>query len=261
LPSGTLKRGVIITNASLGEEMKIYKYKDFSDETKHKEFYQIVLHNRIWCANPDSLNDKDEFKFEINCKPSSETPDLLSQVVTKFRTTNYLQPELSTSLVLNELEEIVAPIFDDMKINCRNEVGITSFSALKKDKKLWKEYGGKGNGGCIEIDIPDHLLNQSFYPVTYVTKKIFHVDSIFKSALYQDQVFTTYRNMLLTKTKKWSHEKEIRFVSKKQDVNRKIDGYISGITLGDSIPEKTFKKIMSNIINHCNTNNIEISRL
>jgi hypothetical protein len=255
------KHDVIITNVSLGEEMKIYKYKDFSDKAKHEEFYQIVLHNLFWCANPDSLNDEDEFDFKPDCEQSSETLNLLKQIVAKFGTTNHLPPELSVPLALNKnkLKEICEPIFDDMKKKCRKELGVTSFSALKNDKKLWNEYGGKGNGACIEIDIPDHLLNQSFHPVKYITKKIIHVDSIFKSALYQDQLINTY-SMLLTKTKRWSYEEEIRFISNKQDESVKIDD-INGITLGDAIPDKALKEIMSNIINHCNTNNTKISRL
>jgi hypothetical protein len=192
--------------------MKIYKFKDFNDEQKLSHFYQIVLENTIWCARPDSLNDKDEFKFKIDYKPSSH---------------------LSTSLVLKhkKLEEIAEPIINDMINSCRNTIGVVSFSITKTDDHLWNEYGGNGNGVCIEIIVPEAVLNKTFFPVHYVPEKIFHVDSFLESALFQDQVFNTYRNMLLTKTRKWEQEEEIRFIANRQEVNMKIDGYVNEIRL------------------------------
>ncbi|MFH0958202.1 MAG: hypothetical protein V1897_05805, partial [Pseudomonadota bacterium] len=82
--------------------MKIYKFKDLTDEKKHSHFYQIILQNVIWGAKPDSLNDEDEFKFKLNYEPSSHTADLLSQVVARYRTANYMPPHLSASLVLQQ---------------------------------------------------------------------------------------------------------------------------------------------------------------
>lgn len=243
--------------------MKIYKFKDLSDEGKHSHFYQIVLKNTIWCAKPDSLNDKDEFKFKLDYKPSSFTSDLLAKVITKYRTTNFLPPHLSASLVLkhNKLEEIASPIIDDVINNCRNTIGVVSFSITKTDNNLWNEYGGKGNGVCIEINIPESLINKSYWPVRYVPEKIFHIDSFLESALFKDSAYNTYRNILLTKTKRWEQEEEIRFIANCQEVNLIIDGYISEITFGTHVQPDTFKRVEANIINHCNANNIKITKL
>ncbi len=243
--------------------MKIYKFKDFTDEEKHSHFYQIVLQNTIWCAKPDSLNDENEFKFKLDYNPSAYTADLLSQVVTQYRTTNYSPPNLSASSVLKhkKLEEIAAPIIDDMINNCRNTIGVVSFSITKTDDHLWDEYGGKGNGVCIEINIPDELIGKSYHWVRYVSEKIFHVDSFLGSALFQDRIIETYRNILLTKTKKWSLEEEMRFIGNRQEVNLIIDGYISEITFGAQVPAHTLKQMEANIIKHCDANNIKITKL
>jgi len=72
----------------------------------------------------------------------------------------------------------------------------------KTDARLWKEYGGDGNGACVEIDIPDHLVGQNYHRVCYVLAKVFHIDTFLESALFPDKIFQTYQNMLLTKTKK-----------------------------------------------------------
>ncbi len=129
-----------------------------------------------------------------------------------------------------------------MICKCRNTIGVVSFSITKTDDHLWNEYGGKGNGVCIEINIPDTLIGKSYHRVHYVSEKIFHVDSFLESALFQDRAFETYRNILLTKTKKWSQEEEMRFIGNRQEVNLIIDGYISEVTFGPHVPEHTLTK-------------------
>jgi hypothetical protein len=244
--------------------MKVYKFKDLTDENKHPHFYQIVLQNIIWCAKPDSLNDEEEFKFKLNYEPSSHTANLLTHVVAKYRTTNFLPPDVSVSSVMRNkrLQTIAAPIIDEVINNSRNTIGIVSFSATKDDDHLWCEYGGKGNGACIEIEIPDKLINDCYHPVRYVSEKIFHIDSFLESALFPDKAFNTYRNILLTKTRrKWAQEDEIRFISKRPDVNLIIDGPIKEITLGAHIPSNTLKQVENTIVSHCNANGIKIKRL
>ncbi|MGA2225710.1 MAG: DUF2971 domain-containing protein [Syntrophobacteraceae bacterium] len=243
--------------------MKIYKFKDLTDAKRHPHFYQIILQNAVWCAKPESLNDEDEFTFRLDYDPSPRTPDLLTEVVKRYRTTNLLPPNLSVSLVLQNkrLEAIAAPIIKDVIDKSRNTIGIASFSATKTDDRLWAEYGGQGNGACVEIEIPDRLLNVSFHQVHYVTEKIFHVDSFLESALFPDKAFETYRNILLTKMKKWSQEEEIRFVSKRPEVNVIVDGRITEVTLGARVPAHTKEHVEATIVEHCRANGIRIAKL
>jgi hypothetical protein len=244
--------------------MRIYKFKDLTDERKHSHFLQIVLNNLIWCASPDSLNDRDEeFRFTLDYAPSPRTHDLLSRVVAEYRTTNFLPPRLSASLALenDRLKDIARPIIQDTIEKCRRSVGISSFSMTKVDARLWKEYGGDGNGACVEIDVPDHLIGQNYHRVCYVLAKIFHIDTFLESAPFPDRIFQTYQNMLLTKTKKWEQEEEIRFIGNRQNVNLIFDGYVSEITFGSEVPGETLAQLTAHIGNHCRANNIKISQL
>lgn len=243
--------------------MKIYKFKDLTDEKKYSHFYQIVLQKAVWCAKPDSLNDEDEFKFKLNYNPSPRTAEFLSQVIARYRTTNILPPDLSVSLVLQNkrLEEITTPIIKDVIDKSRNTIGIASFSVTKDDEHLWTEYGGKGNGVCVEIEIPDESINVSFHKVHYVSEKVFHVDSFLEFALFPEKAFETFRNILSTKTRKWSREEEIRFVSKRPEVNVIVDGRIREITLGSHVPANTIEQVEANIADHCKINGITIKRL
>jgi len=199
--------------------------------------------------------------MKLDYSPSASTAKLLSQVVTKYRTTNYFPPNLSVSFVLEQkrLEKIAAPIINEMIRNCRNEIGVVSFSITKTDDHLWAEYGGEGNGVCIEINIPDKLIDKSYHRVHYVSEKIFHVDSFLESALFPDRAFETYKNILLTKTKKWAQEEEMRFIGNHQDVNMIMDAYISEVIFGPNVPAHTLKQVEANIINHCRSNNIKIT--
>lgn len=242
--------------------MRIFKFKDLTDARTHSHFLQIVLKNSIWCASPDSLNDKDEFRFTLDYEPSLRTHQLLSQVVARYRTTNFNPPHLSASLALRDdrLRVIAPPIIDDVIQKCRREIGVTSFSMTKADDRLWEEYGGKGNGACVEINIPDHLVDKDYHRVRYVLAKVFHVDTVLESALFPEMCLQTFQNMLLTKTKKWDYEEEIRFIGKRQNVNLIFDGHISAVTFGPKVTAGTLEQLTSHIANHCRASNITISR-
>ena len=98
----------------------------------------MVLNNSIWCARPDSLKDKDEFKFELDYVPSSNTANFLVQAVTKNQTTNYMPPNLSVALALenNTLINIVTPIIENLVNDCWDTIGIKIFSVKKDDAHL-----------------------------------------------------------------------------------------------------------------------------
>ena len=242
--------------------MKLYKFKDLTDESKHSHFLQIILNNTIWCAKPDSLNDDEEFNFKINHEPSLRTANLLSKVINKYRTTTFLDPCVSASMALqnNTLEDIATPIIDNLIQECRRTIGITSFSHTNTDDHLWKEYGGKGNGVSIEINISDSLVGKSYHCVRYVKEKVFHVDSFLEAVLSNKA--KAFEMILLTKTKdKWEQEEEIRFIGNRQEVNLIIDGYISEITFGPNVSTDTLNNLMSVITDHCNANQIRVVKL
>ncbi len=223
----------------------------------------MVINGTIWCSSPDNLNDDEEFKFDLDYKPSPDTANLLAKVIEKYIPINSLPPQVSANTVLQNgnLESISKPIIDSLIKECREEIGITSFSLIKSDDHLWSEYGAKGNGVCIEIEIPDSLIGQSFHPVNYVPKKSFHIDSFLESALFKEKAPETYRNILLTKTRSWAKEKEIRFIGKKQNVNWVIDGHIKEVTFGPNVPEIEFEILTDEIAEICSLKNIKISRL
>jgi hypothetical protein len=241
--------------------MRIYKFKNLTDEQYHCHFLQIVLEKSIWCASPDSLNDEDEFKFELDYKPSPQTAQLLARAIAPYD--NLVPPHVSVPIVLKDkkLKDLAEPVIAKMVRQCRALIGITSFSLTKTDDHLWEEYGGRGNGVCIEINIPDHLVGQSYHQVDYVSGRTFHVDLFLESVLNPAKADEVFRKILLTKTKKWTSEEEIRLLGKQQNVEMLFDGHINEITFGPEVPTHTLEKLMASIGDHCNANGIKILRL
>jgi len=243
--------------------MLIYKFKDLTDEKKYSYFLQIVLYNSIWCSRPDSLNDADEFRFKLDYSPTEDTSNLLAQVVAKYLSMPQVPPEISAAFALkkNTLKNIAGPIIYDFVNKCRTTIGITCFSVMETDKHLWDEYGGKGNGVCIEIDLPDRFVGCNYHQVQYVPEKIFHVDLFLMSSLFPEKAFLLYQNILLTKTRKWAQEEEVRFVGKRQDINLAFDGLIRKVTFGPNVSKTTLDKIMPQIVDHCRNSDIKIFKL
>lgn len=206
----------------------------------------------IWCAKPDDLNDKDEFRFQCDCRPTKSTIPLLSKILMKYRNIPLDISKLFASIEINNnrLKGIATPIIDNIINDCRSTLGVTCFSTLRNNKTLWDRYGGCGNGVCIEIDFPDNLLNQILFNITYVAEKIFHIDSIIESDLYKNKRDIAYRNILLTKTNRWVDEEEVRIITKQQDVQMIIDGSITEIIFGNQLPIDIRRKIKTAINDH-----------
>jgi hypothetical protein len=74
-------------------------------------------------------------------------------------------------------------------------------------------------------------------------------------------MFETYRNILLTKTKKWEQEDEMRFIGTRQNVNLILDGRISEVTFGPNVPPAILAKLTAEIANHCRAKNTHVSQL
>ena len=224
--------------------MKIYKFKDLRDDSKHHHLFQIINENKVWCASPECLNDEKEFHFEMDYRPTEKTEFLLTKMIEKFGE-QYLTPNLTASYALqnDKLEEYAKPIVLEIIQNCRTTIGITSFSAVGNGSRLWEEYGGVGNGAAVEFELSEKSIGQTFYPVDYVSKKMFHVDIFLESQLGDPtQIF---KNILCTKTKSWAHEQEIRFLGKTPNVNITFEAPVTGLTIGNNVSEDLKTKLIS----------------
>ena len=244
--------------------MKIYKYKDLSNPDQHVHFTDIILLGKIWCALPEHLNDKNEFEFNIDCSYSKDTHRLLQ----RFQRQNQnSRPINDSSISSAKLSIIIAPIKNEIIDGCQSEIAVTSFTMLKDCSRLWDRYGGKGNGVIVEIEIPDHTLDRDYHKVKYVDIKKIHVD-LFLTHNLNNSKKEIFKRILLTKTKEWAGEKEIRFLTFMPDPFFKGPGRsqnilhpITNITFGPCVPHNILNSLEEKIINHCKKHNIKITKL
>ena len=240
--------------------MKIYKYKDLRPENNRKHFIDMVLENSVWCADPDSLNDEDEFRYKYDYRPTPHTVILLEEILKK--TISPSSAWKARHVIENGLlQGIAEPIIDSLIGKARSEIGIASFSRFRNKSILWQRYGGNRYGVCIQYVIPDNLIGNTYHNVAYVSEKVFHIDTFYESYLDNSKVIDSYRNMLLTKTQsKWKCEAEVRLITSEQKIRQPVHGPITEILFGGNVPDSVYEEMMKSISSHCQQNDIRIAR-
>lgn len=218
--------------------MHLYKYRDLSaPESSFERLSNILRTKTFWCARPSDLNDPEEFEWECDYGPSDQTARLLADVLVKLGRPAGKAREAAWKAVQQTcLEQIARPTIEKIIDQCRQEVGLACFATSDTSDVMWDRYGGRGNGVCIEIEVPNELLHTNLHPVQYPLSKRLHIDQILASYGDTASVQAVYSVALLSKSQRWAPEEEVRFVSKRQNVNVYIDGSkISRIVLGSCL--------------------------
>lgn len=218
--------------------MHLYKYRDLSaPESSFERLSNILWTNTFWCARPSDLNDPEEFVWECDYDPSDQTARLLAEVLIKLGRPADKAWEVAWKAVQQaRIEPIARPVIENIIHQCRQEVGLACFATSDVSDVMWDRYGGRGNGVCIEIEVPNELLHTNLHPVQYPLSKRLHLDQILASYGDTASVQTVYSVALLSKPQRWAPEEEVRFVSKRQNVSVNIGGSkISRIVLGPGL--------------------------
>lgn len=228
--------------------MRLYKYRDLSDtaESSIQRLSKILHENTFWSARPSTLNDDFEFIWDCNYEPTSATIPLLANLLVKLksRTPSEAQTIAQIAVLNQRVESIARPIFENMIKQCRQELGLLCFGTSDDNKVMWERYAGNGNGVCIEIDVPDELLNKHLFPVEYPSAKVLHIDQLLAAFTDAKQTRIIYSVALLSKMPSWAPEKEIRLISTQQDINIHIsDSFISNIVLGPNLTPKVLREL------------------
>lgn len=234
--------------------MEIYKFKDLRDVSVHHHLFQIIDENKVWCAAPDTLNDKEEFNFKMDYSPSPQTGALLSKMLEKLGSGRF-PPNMTASYAIlnNKLEEFTAPLVGDIVMQCRKTIGVTSFSTTGSGQWLWEEYGGSGNGVIVEFEMKEESLGHTFHRVAYVSERVFHIDVFLESQVGDSsQIF---RNILCTKTRRWKDEEEIRFLGKTPNINITFEAPVKAITIGNKVTEQLARQLEK----RCQNRNVKVN--
>ncbi len=219
--------------------MKIYKYRevDSSDGVSLSRLSRIVRDGFVWCARPDALNDPGEFAWTCDFTPSPTTLDVLGTLLQKANHHPAPEARRRAQIVLDRgvLESLGRPVIADMIGQIRDEVGIASFGSTSDNPIMWSRYAGDGRGVAIEIDVPESLMGTQLHRVIYDDDRRIHIDDFIRSMDERDSAIGVYAT-LLTKTRSWSPEQEIRFLARRQQGEVKINGSsVSKVVLGPRV--------------------------
>lgn len=228
--------------------MKLYKYRALTstDDTAFARLSEILRGNSFWCAAPASLNDPEEFVWECDYTPTAATPALLAALLVELRGRDFVSAQAVASAAISggRIEILSRPIIQSIIDQSRAEIGVACFGTSANNLVMWHCYGGEGVGVCIEIDVPDELLGQQLHPVEYPTRRSLHLDQLFQAALGGSDKRIVYSVSLLSKAATWAAEREVRFISKQQNISVHISGStISRLILGPCLDETTIGRV------------------
>ena len=216
--------------------MKIYKYRALrlGDDLSLERLKRVVSHRLVWCARPDTLNDLEEFAWTCDFSESPNTVELLAHLLVE--TKGRSRPEAlrrALEVIRNgNLETLGAPVIDEMIRRTREGIGVACFGIAPDNRTLWSRYADEGRGVCVELEVPDSLSGTQLHSVVYEENRRIHVDDFVRSRNDLGAAAGVYTT-LLTKTKYWECEREIRFLSKRPQVEVVLDGStVTRVVLG-----------------------------
>jgi hypothetical protein len=177
---------------------------------------------------------------------TDETIELLAKLMSEERSWPYerAREQLKSLLVDGSLERLAAPVVASLIEQCRSEIGLLCFGTSANNSTLWSRYGGNGSGVCIELKVPDRIIDKNLFWVDYTHQKMIHINNLLRA--HFGDAKEMYTLALLTKPQKWAPEEEVRFVSKTQGISVRIeDSYLSRIYFGSKLSETARARVVS----------------
>lgn len=181
--------------------MRVFKYRSGSSNTLRRDI-RSLYRNEIYAAPIDSLNDLFEARVTVN----GETFNV-GLLLSNLGLINY-------TYKIKEAEAKFLSALRELLVTAKRW-GVYSLSKTAFDELLWAYYGDSHRGFCIEYEL-DQLISykleaQSRIAVAYHDAVpeigLSDLSSLGKS---HEQLAT---KLIGTKSKRWSHESEIRVVT------------------------------------------------
>ena len=224
--------------------MILYKYKDLT-EPAH---VLSILRGRLFCASPNIVNDPNEFKFTVDYRINQQTFVVLDSI-RKNSGHGFNISVLGDNFPMKsalELDMVIRPLFEDLVLQIRRDLGIASFAKDSNSSQLWERYAGDGDGVCVEISLRNE---DNVRRVDYEDDRRIHMNSILASLVDAGARKNLYEKILLTKTTCWQTENEMRYISKVGNVELSFDMNITKLTIGQKVSEQDEQLLRATIQN------------
>lgn len=197
--------------------MKVYKYRSGS-----KRDIKTLVNNQFYSASIDFLNDIQETKVKID-NDEFEIFNLLIESTTLHNKNTFR----------NILEKY---------LQRTKKFGIYSLSKNYKNELLWAYYSNSHKGFCIEYDfetLESYQLKGEFFVDVKYQKEIPIINT---NDINENRILNT--KLLATKSEKWIHEDEVRFITGETGKFSFYSRAIKAIYFGCRTKRKTIKLLM-----------------
>lgn len=181
--------------------MRVFKYRG-GDENIQRRDIRSLMHNKIYAASIDSLNDLFEAAVSIDGQ-SFRVSQLLNLPGIFWQSEKTKKAE-------SELLHAVERFAENVKT-----WGVYSLSRSPIDDLFWSHYADSNRGFCLEYELDELLAygldGQSSMEVEY--RDDIPVVSISDLVPINEPNNSLAKKFIGTKSKRWSHEAEVRIVT------------------------------------------------
>lgn len=176
---------------------KLFKYTSIESGIK------IIQTNSLWLSKPENFNDPyDCYKNLIKVKPTKE--GIVAYIERNYLNISKREKLKKLNYYLRNQQILIDKIEEGIKERAEN-MGISCFSRTFDNLLMWSHYACHHTGICIRFNFSYDLDNFFLYPVNYTEK--------FPNTNYFSCPETALLDLVLTKSKVWAYELEVRAVS------------------------------------------------
>lgn len=214
---------------------KLYKHTAISEN-----LFKTLENSNLWFAGPTSFNDPFDCQINDQTKWSDDT---IREFVKKTSPATGQKVDPEEIVRLNQqYPDSFSKFFTDHFKSTVAKIGVTCFLPRPDNLLLWAHYSDDHKGVCLKFDTTD---DPDFFDSTFAVKY---------SNVYPQFDYLTERDQLtnkavLTKSKHWEYEGEIRTLKKTSGLYSFKKECLKEIIFGckaDSSKINTIKEIVAN---------------
>ena len=230
----------------------------YVDEKEKKRAYKLFINYYLFKEMHKLfyIEKKEPVNYKTYAKILKANIDQIAKNLEKTKRYTYqadigMYQKLASMMVKINLDEMQKK-FDEMIENVlpqvRESALVTCFGLDNKSMLMWSHYGEKHEGACFEYDVPD---NDIYKKIKYKKKlPVFKLVRLMEVILGHDFVnekidvnkdlYSFALEPLLTKSKDWKYEQEVRCIFSKNETNEQIFNEEDKILLRMPKPTKIY---------------------
>lgn len=218
--------------SSLEPPIHLYKYRPIiaSDSESINRIRQMLVHGRIWVADPSSLNDLHDMRFKLELNTD---PQIRRQWIKRNA---HLLPKMSPARRIQEEQRLIRAsltkdVADYFTTDIEQNIGVFCASQDPRNEPMWAHYADDHRGICVQLDTSQDelflLLNKVQYSSQFPTIRVPHLPN-------------EATDHFVFKSSEWAYEREWRVVIPRNRFSIELrPPTVAGVILGARADQAT----------------------